>query len=104
MNSLALTANSNDSHTKSQVDCTVALKAPLASPAFTGTLSTTGDITFSNATATNTAANKSLTLQQTGDIAGGTIVLVRNRECVRGISVQTTNAELILRCKYQHHQ
>ena len=34
------------------------LKAPLASPAFTGSISTTGDITCSNDTATTITANK----------------------------------------------
>ena len=44
------------------------LKAPLASPAFTGTISTTGDITCSNYTATTITANNSLTIQQRGDM------------------------------------
>ena len=38
------------------------LKAPLASPAFPGSSSTTGDVTCSNDTATSITANKSLTI------------------------------------------
>ena len=81
-------------YTKTETDNSVALKAPLASPAFTGTISTTGDI-CSNATATTIAAIKSLALQQTGDVSGGTVLQLQNREGVRGISAQTSNAKLI---------
>ena len=83
-------------YTKAEVDNSLALKAPFASPALTGTISIAGDITCSNATATAIAANKSLTLQRTGDVSVGTVLQLQNREGVRGISVQTSNAELLL--------
>ena len=82
-------------YTKTESNTSLALKAPLASPAFIGTLSTAGDITCSDATATIIAAHKSLTLQQIGDVSGGTVLQLQNREGVRGISVQTSNADLL---------
>ena len=55
------------------------LKAPLASPAFAGSISTTGDITCSTDTATTITANKSLTVQQTGDTYGASSLTLPNR-------------------------
>ena len=54
----------------SGVQTALNLKAPLASPALTGSISTTGDITCSNDIATTLTANKSLTIQQTDDTYG----------------------------------
>ena len=49
-------------YTKTETNTSLALKAPLESPTFTGNISTTGDITRSNATATTISANKSLVI------------------------------------------
>ena len=57
-------------YTKTETNTNLALKAPLASPAFTGNISTTGDTICSNDTATTIAATTSISLQQTGETCG----------------------------------
>ena len=79
-------------YTTTETNTILILKAPLASPALTGTISTTGDITCSNETATTITANKSLTIQQTGDTYGASSLTLLTRNTFYGITVQIFNS------------
>ena len=68
------------------------LKAPLASPAFTGTISTIGDITCLNDIATTITANRSLTSQQTGDTYGASSLILQNRDNFYGSTLQNLSS------------
>ena len=72
------------------------LKAPFASPAFTGSISTTGDIACSNGTATTITANKSLTIQQTGDAYGTSSLTLQNRNNTNGTTIQKLSSTATL--------
>ena len=84
---MSLTRLTN-SYTKTESNTSLALKAPLASPAFTGTISTTADIICSNDTAKTITANRSLTVQQTGDTYGASSLTLLNRNNFNGITIQ----------------
>jgi hypothetical protein len=87
-NNLTLKSNKSTNYTKTEVDDGLALKAPLASPAFTGAISTTGNIICSDATATTISANESLTFEH---VYGTTSMILQNRNGVSGVVFQTTN-------------
>ena len=53
-------------------------------------------ISCSSATATAITANRSLTLQQTGDTHGTSILTLQNRSSINGVSIQNPNATLTL--------
>ena len=72
------------------------LKAPLASPAFTGSISTTGDITCSNDFATAITVDNSLILQQTGDTHGALRLTLQNRNNFNGIIIQNLSSTATL--------
>ena len=71
----------------SRIQTTLNLKAPVASAACTGTTSTTGDITYSNDTATTITANRSLTIQHTGDAYGASSLTLQNKNNINGITI-----------------
>jgi len=83
-------------YTKTETNTSLALNAPLVSPTFTGNISTAGDITGSNAIATTISANKSLVLQQIGDLYGTTRMALQYRSRLNGLSIQTNSATTTL--------